>query len=104
MRPGHTITSMPVFLVIPLSKETAPLNAAVQSMLEEHSRHPLVNDRGWLVTYNGTSKELTNHLGITGQADGDKSPIGPAIVAPISSYYGRGPNDMWEWLSLKFGA
>lgn len=93
---------MPIFLVIPLASNTGPLNEAVRGMLPEHDRHQLANDRGWLVTYNGTTKELTNRLGVTGQAQGEKSPIGSAIVAPISSYYGRGPNDMWEWLALKF--
>lgn len=93
---------MPIFLVIPLASNVEPLNEAVRNVLPEHDRHQLLNNRGWLVAYNGTSKELTNHLGITGQAEGERSPVGSAIVAPIGSYYGRGSNDMWEWLSLKF--
>ena len=93
---------MPVFIVVPLAKQTAPLNEAVQSALPESDRHPLANDKGWLVRYNGTSMELSNHIGVTGQPEGVKSVVGSAIVAPIGAYYGRGPNDMWEWLSLKF--
>lgn len=95
---------MPVFLIVPLAKSTDPLSQAVESNVAEHDRHKLANDRGWLVTFQGTSSELSKHLGITGQPDGEKSTVGAAIVAPISSYYGRGPNDMWEWLSLKFSA
>ncbi|WP_146187727.1 hypothetical protein [Limnohabitans sp. T6-5] len=93
---------MPIFVVISLAKDTGPLNAAVVSAIPEADRHQLVNDRGWLVRFDGTSTGLSGHLEITGQSEGEKSRVGAALVTPISAYYGRGPNDMWEWLSVKF--
>jgi hypothetical protein len=93
---------MPIFVVVPLAHSTAPLNAAVTGIIAEGDRYALANDRGWLVRFDGTSTELSNHLGITGQVEGQKSLVGSAIVAPINGYFGRGSNDMWEWLSVKF--
>lgn len=93
---------MPVFVVVPLAADVTRLDDAVMSTIGATNRHQLQNGRGWLVQFSGTSVELSNHIGITGQAEGQSSATGSAMVAPISSYYGRGPNDMWEWLSLKF--
>jgi hypothetical protein len=46
----------------------------------------------FVVSFTGTSKDLSDALGIT---DGT---AGTAMVASISGYYGRAPNDLWEWI------
>lgn len=93
---------MPVFLVTTLTTDQGHLDAAVEERIHAEDRYKLVSNRGWLVKFEGTSVQLSNHLEITGQEEGEKSAIGPAIVTLVGSYYGRGPTDMWEWLSLKF--
>ena len=93
---------MPIYLAIPLATSNAPLNASVESKVAAPDRCKLQNDRGWLIKFDGTTIELSNHLLITGQSKGVSSPIGSALVTPISGYYGRGPTDMWEWLKTRF--
>jgi hypothetical protein len=92
---------MPVYIAIPLRTDSQPLRAAVEKTIAHESRYELQADSGWLIHFSGTTIELTNHLGITGQDPGDQSPVGSAIVIPITNYYGRGPTDMWEWLKIR---
>lgn len=93
---------MPIYLAIPLTADSSALNSAVSTNIAEANRHKLQSERGWLIKFDGTSIELSNHLRITGQESGIPSPVGASIVAPISGYYGRGPTDMWEWLKTRF--
>jgi hypothetical protein len=92
---------MPVYLAIPLIEDSAPLKTAAEKTIPVDSRYELQANSGWLIHFTGTTIELTNHLGITGQQKGDPSPVGSAMVIPITSYYGRGPTDMWEWLKIR---
>lgn len=94
---------MPVYLVISLRTDSKPLERAI----EAHSallsdRYRLQEDRGWLIRFGGTSKELSDAIGITGQPEGEPSQVGSALVVPISGYFGLGPVDMWEWLKTRF--
>jgi hypothetical protein len=94
---------MPVYLVAPLSTKTDALNVAVAGAITEPvDRYQLPADRGWLIRYAGTSVELSNHIGITGQAAGELPMLGPALVVPITAYFGRGPTEMWEWIQTRF--
>lgn len=94
---------MPVYLITPLSTTTDALNAAVEHAIAEPTdRYRLPADRGWLIRYPGTSVELSNHVGITGQPPGEPATLGSAMVLPIVAYYGRGPTDMWEWIKTRF--
>jgi len=93
---------MQVFIAIPLTANSAQLNAAVVEHIEPANRYKLAADRGWLIRFSGTTVELSDAIGITGQPTGTPSPVGPALVAPITSYYGRGATEMWEWLKTRF--
>lgn len=96
---------MPVYAVIPLKPASDDLNASVErNIVEASSRHKLQANRGWLVKFDGTSVDLSNKLEITGQPSGVISPVGSAIVIPVSGYYGRGPTEMWEWLKARMEA
>ena len=74
---------------------------AVNSKVEANDRYALANGAGWLVAHKGTTVDVCNYLGITGQADGEKSAIGATLTVPVTSYYGRGASDMWEWIKLR---
>ena len=93
---------MPVFIAVPLVDDSANLDKAVTNTVESSSRYKLPSNRGWLISFEGTTVELCNHIGLTGQPAGVHSPVGSAIVSPISAYYGRGSSDMWEWLKTRF--
>lgn len=93
---------MSIFLAISLSGNTEKLNDSVARNIENANRFHLQSDKGWLIDFDGTTKELCNKLEITGQKEGEKSKVGSALVVPFSSYYGRGSMDMWDWLRTRF--
>jgi hypothetical protein len=49
----------------------------------------------WMVAARGTAKELSDGLGIS---DGR---VGTVIVITVGAYWGRGSNDVWEWMSTR---
>lgn len=93
---------MPIYIAVPLKTDSRPLDKAVESNVPETDRHQLQSERGWLIDFSGTTVELCEKIGLTGQPAGESSPLGSAIVSPITGYYGRGPTDMWEWLKTRF--
>jgi hypothetical protein len=93
---------MAIYIAVPLTNNSTALNSAVERTIASHSdRYKLQADRGWLINFDGTSVELSNHIGITGQEKGVSSVVGSAIIVPVTGYYGRGPADMWEWLKTR---
>jgi hypothetical protein len=93
---------MPIFVVVPLRKETAPLNAAVERYIADpNDRYHLQADSGWLIKFSGTAAELSNHLTLTGQLPGTPAPIPSGLVVLVAGYFGRGPTDMWEWIKTR---
>lgn len=93
---------MAIYLITPLSVQAEALDAAVELKIETADRYRLPAGHGWLIRHSGTSVELSNHIGITGQAPGEPPTLGSALVVPIYSYYGRGPTDMWEWIKTRY--
>jgi hypothetical protein len=92
---------MAIYIAVPLIPNSTALNDAVEKNIAISDRHKLQSERGWLIKYDGTSVELSNRIEITGQQEGTQSPVGAAIVVPVSSYYGRGSSEMWEWLKTR---
>lgn len=94
---------MPIYIAIPLAPSSEALDKAVEEHINQPSdRYKLQSERGWLIKFDGTTIELSNHIGLTGQEKGIPSPVGQAIIVPVTGYYGRGPMDMWEWLKVRF--
>ena len=92
---------MPVFQLHALGANKPLLAKAVEGKFAAEDRYQLPNDAGWLVRYDGTTVDLSNFIEVTGQEKGVLSPVGSTLITLVTSYYGRGPTDMWEWLSLK---
>jgi len=63
-----------------------------------------VNETQWLVSANGTTQEITKRLGIFDPENQTATPTGSAIVFATSSYFGRAPTNVWEWLKVKLEA
>jgi len=59
--------------------------------------HLRIGQGQWLVASRGTTVDVSNTLGITGGESGS------AIVASISSYYGRASTNIWAWIKVKIG-
>ncbi len=95
---------MAVYLLVPIAQNADRLDAAVLAHVKEADRYQIANRAGWFVRFGGTSVELGSHLTITGQKPGEPSPVGAVIISLVTSYYGRGNSDMWEWLKLRMEA
>jgi hypothetical protein len=95
---------MSVFVIVPLAGNLHPLTERVMRRFSAADRYPLPSGAGWLLSYRGTTIDLSNLLEVTGQAEGERSPIGSTLLVPITSYYGRAPTDMWEWIRVKMEA
>lgn len=98
----YNARTMPIYQVTALAENKDVVRQSIAAEIDQKDRHAITNEAGWFVRYPGTTIELSHKLKITGQPPGENSPIGPALITLISSYYGRGPTDMWEWLKTRF--
>lgn len=89
---------MAMFMIVPINN---PAGIEVQlSTLKASNGLDFIKlpVSGFMVSYHGTSQELSNLLGITEGASGT------GVVASISSYYGRAPTDIWDWVKTRWEA
>ena len=63
-----------------------------------------LSDTQWLISTTGTVVDLTAKIGIYDAKEPNKSPTGNAIVFAISSYFGRAPTSVWDWIRVKWEA
>jgi hypothetical protein len=80
---------MPVFVIIPTSQ--AELVAGSLAARLPGNYYSLPHGE-FLAAYAGTSKALSDYLGIS------EGTGGSAFIASLSGYHGRAPNEVWEWL------
>ena len=80
------------FIVIPLSTDKENLNKLIS---EKFGNACFCLPNGdWLISYTGTSKQLSEDLNITDGGNG-----GNAVILNFHGYWGLANNDIWEWLS-----
>lgn len=82
------------FVIIPTTTgDSSALDAAVSG---KFGNKCLKLPRGeWLVSFDGTSKQLSDELQISAGEIGV-----PAAVLNYSGYFGRANKDIWEWISV----
>lgn len=86
---------MTVFAVIGLRDAAAQrLLLAVPKTYPEGSLR--ISPTSWLVVDRGTSREVSEKLGINTPQSGD------AIVLAVSSYWGMAPTSIWEWIQSRW--
>ena len=84
---------MTVFVAINVT-QPAQFDLAVKTNFAED--HLQISPQEWLIAASGsTAKDISDKLGIT---DGSN---GSAIIFVTAGYYGRAPNNIWEWISVK---
>lgn len=81
---------MAVFMIIPTTQEQMGIRDKLSEVMPGHFYELPKGE--FLVKFSGTSKQLSDDLGIS---DGKS---GAAVIASLGGYYGRAPNDIWEWL------
>lgn len=89
---------MAVFLISPLEEDSSNLEEKIKKEFAEPDRFPLLNGRDWLISSHDTSKTISEKLGIK-KLDNEKE-SNPALVVPVSSFWGFGNPEMWDWLEM----
>ena len=84
---------MSIFLVTPIL-DPAKVAASVKANFAV-DYYTIQNTNSVLVHYSGTTKELSDKLGITTGENGT------GIIVSFSSYYGRASTDIWEWIKSR---
>ena len=78
-----------------------PQPELVRAIEEKFPKHHLkITDTQWLVSSNNTVIDVVAQLGIYDAKKPENTPTGIAIVLATSSYYGRAPNTIWDWMKL----
>lgn len=89
---------MALYVVIPVDQ--SGLTAIDQRLLHFGAAAYRLTRGEWLVKFDGTPKQLTDHIGITpGEAPRTATnPLG--IVLLFSSHWGHASKDVWDWIAL----
>ena len=77
-------------------------NYRVQNGLREHYRDQHYNvGKGvyLLATKDETTREVATKIGLGDEQEGRELSAG--IVVPVTSFWGRGKSEMWEWIVVK---
>lgn len=82
--------AMPIFLIVPTTN-THSIDVSVQNLIDSKKRFQLPLGQ-WLVSYSGTTSQLSDELDIT------PGKVGTCIVFGVSNYWGFAGKDVWEWL------
>lgn len=89
---------MTIFLMVP-SSDPGPIEKALEDhKAQQHLDFTNLPKNGYFVSYSGTSQELSNLLGISDGSSGN------AVIVAVSSYYGRAPTSLWEWVKSRWEA
>jgi hypothetical protein len=83
---------MNIFAIIPTDDYEALSEQINQDFAGSHYELP---HGEWLIAFNGTTKELSDRLGIS---DGQH---GSAIIFLVTNYWGFADKNIWEWVATK---
>jgi len=65
--------------------------------------HLVLNETQWLVSSKQTVTEVSHAIGVS-SPDPDPAkhtPKGLAVIFATSSYFGRAPANVWDWIKVK---
>lgn len=89
---------MAIFLVVPTNGQDGIKKALADHKASNHLDFIDLPKDGFFVSYSGTSQELSNTIGIS---DGSS---GTGVVVAVSSYFGRAPTNIWDWVQSRWEA
>ena len=84
-----------VYFVTALT-EASKVRARLYTLIPAEDRYELAPDK-WMVSYGGTTRELAESAGIRG----GEERIGTGLALPVTTYSGRAPSGLWDWLAKK---
>ena len=85
-----------IYMIVPFGEEddhrdalTEKIKEGGNSIYEDEAPH------AWFISYDGTSKELAEKLGL-----GDDPAVGTGIVVQVNRYNGYASKSLWEWMEI----
>jgi hypothetical protein len=60
-----------------------------------------LSDMQWLVSDAGTAIEVSAKIGVTDPNNRQAKATGNAVIFSTTSYYGRAPTPVWDWIKAK---
>lgn len=92
---------MTIFAVL---MPTPQLALATKIASEFPSNHLKITDTQWLISEASTAADVSKRLGIADPANLSAPMVGQAIVFATSGYFGRAPQNVWDWIKIKLEA
>lgn len=92
---------MTIFAIL-LPAPSPALSAAIADAFGDDCLN--INETQWLVSSTGTIQEVTARIGVYDFKNPDVPSKGNAIVFATTSYYGRAPVTVWDWIRAKLEA
>lgn len=92
---------MTIFVVLMPTPQPKLVEAIKQSYPNEHFS---INQTQWLISSSETVLDITAKLGIYDVKNPGAPANGLAIVFASSSYHGRAPTVVWDWIKSKLEA
>ena len=89
---------MTIFAIMMPSAQPGLANAIQTAFPRDHF---MINEQQWLISAPGTVVEICATLGIYDAKEPNKVPVGAAVVFATTSYFGRAPTPIWDWLKAK---
>ncbi len=88
---------MALFVVLALDKSASTIEAAIAKEFPEN--YYKIEPGKWFVAAKLiTAKQMSDRLGITNDENDDGL---TGVVITVRGYFGRGSQDMWEWVAAK---
>jgi hypothetical protein len=92
---------MTIFAVLLPSPQPALVEAIKKHYPADHFG---INETQWLISAAGTTIDLSAKLGIYDPKAPSSAAIGSAVILATSSYFGRAPTPLWDWMKAKLEA
>jgi len=88
---------MTIFAIM-LPTPTPALSEAIKRLFP--TDHLAISETQYLISAGGTVVDLSAKLGVYDINDPTKA-VGNAVIFATSSYFGRAPATVWEWIKTK---
>ena len=91
---------MTIFAVLFPSPQPMVASLIADKFQHDHLR---LSDTQWLISASkATATDISNAIGVSGPPD--FAPAGLAVVFATTSYFGRAPTTVWDWIKVKLEA
>lgn len=81
-----------IYFVTALTNSVS-VKSRLEGMIPEADRYELRPDQ-WMVSYDGPAQDLAENVGVRG----GENVLGNGLVLPVTTYSGRAPTTLWDWL------